>query len=98
MIAQLRTYTIQPGEMNAWLSLFDEHIRPLHARLGIPILSTWVDEAQHAFVWLRSFDIMEDIERLEAAYFASPERQTLGDRPQQLIEKMVVRVLTPHPS
>ena len=35
------------------------------------------------------------LRELEAAYFASPERQALGDRPQQLIQHMDIKRLTP---
>ena len=36
---QLRIYTINRGMMDSWLGLFNEHIRPLHDRLGIPVVS-----------------------------------------------------------
>ena len=40
---QLRIYTINRGMMDSWLGLFNEHIRPLHDRLGIPVVSSYVN-------------------------------------------------------
>ena len=37
MVSQLRIYTINRGMMDSWVQLFNEHIRPLHQRLGIPV-------------------------------------------------------------
>ena len=88
MIHQLRTYTIQPGAMEDWVELFETHIRPVNGRLGMHIIGTWVNHEHNEFIWLRRFSSEDEIEEMEAAYFASPERQALGDRPQQLIQHM----------
>ena len=45
MVYQLRTYTINRGMMDSWINLFNEHIRPLHDRLGIPCLLYTSDAA-----------------------------------------------------
>ena len=42
---------------------------------------------------MRRFDSADDIAGKEAAYFASPERSALGDRPTSHIAKMEVRVM-----
>ena len=54
-----------------------------------------VNHEHNEFIWLRRFSSEAEIEELEAAYFASPERQALGDRPQQLIQHMDIKRLTP---
>ena len=95
MIHQLRTYTIQHGAMDAWVELFETHIRPVNQRLGIHIIGTWVNQDHNEVIWLRRFSSEAEIEELEAAYFASPERQALGDRPQQFIQHMDIKRLTP---
>ena len=41
MVYQLRIYTINRGMMDSWISLFNEHIWPLHERLGIPVQNSW---------------------------------------------------------
>ena len=95
MIHQLRTYTIRPEAMDDWVDLFEIHIRPVNRRLGMHIIGTWVNHDHNEFIWLRRFRSEVEIEALEAAYFASPERQALGDRPQQLIQHMDIKRLTP---
>ena len=56
MVYQLRAYTINRGMMDSWINLFNEHIRPLHDRLGIPVQSTWVNVDRTEFIWIRQFN------------------------------------------
>ena len=93
MTAQLRIYTINRGMMDSWLQVFNEHIRPLHDRLGIPVTSSYVNADRTEFIWVRRFNNVEEIPEKEAAYFASPERTALGDIPPSHIAKMEVRVM-----
>ncbi len=93
MTAQLRIYTINRGMMDSWLKVFNEHIRPLHARLGIPVVSSYVNADRTEFIFVRKFASPEEIPDKEAAYFASPERTALGDIPMSHIAKMEVRVI-----
>ena len=95
MVSQLRIYTINTGMMDSWLKIFEETIRPLHSKLGIPVERTWVNAEANEFVWVRSFKNAEEIKGKEEAYFASDERKSLGDIPQQHIAKMEVRVIEP---
>ena len=93
MVAQLRIYTINRGMMDSWLKLFNEHIRPLHDRLEIPVLNSWVNAERTEFIWVRGFNDAADIAAKEAAYFASSERTALGDEPTSHIAKIEVRVI-----
>ena len=93
MVSQLRIYTINSGMMDSWLKLFEEEIRPIHQGLGIPVEATWVNADRTEFLWVRSFDSVEDIPKMEAAYFASDGRKALGDIPPSHIAKMEVRVI-----
>ena len=93
MAYQLRIYTINRGMMDSWISLFNEHIWPLHERLGIPVQNSWVNADRTEFLWVRRFNDAADIAVKEAEYFASPERQALGDTPTSHIAKMEVRVI-----
>ncbi|MGB1343204.1 MAG: NIPSNAP family protein [Pseudomonadales bacterium] len=94
MVYQLRQYQIHSGQMDRWMGIFNEHIRPLHERLGIPIIGSWQSEGQKSFIWIRAFDSAGAIERKEADYFSAPERQALGDLPQTLIASMAITVMT----
>ena len=98
MVSQLRIYTINRGMMDSWLKLFEEHIRPLHQKLGIPVERSWVNADRTEFLWVRTFNSVEDIPEKEAAYFASPERTALGDIPTSHIAKMEVRVIEAVPA
>ena len=93
MVYQLRTYTINRGMMDSWINLFNERIRPLHDRLGIPVQSTWVNADRTEFIWIRQFNDASEIQAKEAEYFASPERTELADRPTSHIAKMEVKVI-----
>ena len=109
MVSQLRIYVINRGMMVSWLKLFEEHIRPLSGKLGMPVESAWVnieDAArpghprvpladQTEFIWVRSFESAEEIPEKEAAYFASPECKALGDLPLNHVAKSEVRVIEP---
>ncbi len=55
MLAQIRTYTINRGEMDAFLTHFKEHVMRLHEQVGIPIVGTWVNRPQNEFIWVRTF-------------------------------------------
>ena len=93
MVSQLRIYTINKGMMDSWLKLFEEQIRPLHEKKGIPVEATWVNAARTEFIWVRSFDNTAVIEEKEAGYYSSPERLALGDLPGSHIAKTEVRVI-----
>ena len=93
MVAQIRTYTINKGMMDSWLELFDKEISPVHESLGIPIVATYVSPDRTDFVWVRTFETAEEIPDKEKAYFASPGRKALGDRPTSHIAKMEVKVV-----
>ena len=98
MVAQLRIYTINRGMMDSFLKLFNEHIRPLHDRLGIPVVSAWTNADRTEFIWVRRFNSLEEIPAKEAEFRASPERVALGERPQSHIAKMEVRVIQEVPA
>ena len=98
MVSQLRIYTINRGMMDSWLELFEKHIRPLHQKLGIPVERSWVNADRTEFLWVRTFNSVEEIPEKEAAYFASPERTALGDIPTSHIAKMEVRVIEAVPA
>ena len=84
--------------MDSWLKLFEEHIRPLHQKLGIPVERSWVNADRTEFLWVRTFNSVEEIPEKEAAYFASPERTALGDIPTSHIAKIEVRVIEAVPA
>jgi len=95
MVSQLRIYTINRGMMDAWLKFYLDKIVPIYRMLEIPIEATWVNADRTEFVWVRSFDSVEDLERKEKAYYASAERKALGDTPLDYIAKVEVKLVLP---
>jgi hypothetical protein len=93
MVSQLRIYTINRGMMDSWVKLFHEQLKPNHEKYGIPIEATWVNAERTEFIWIRSFESLEEIPQKEAAYYSSPERKALGDLPQTHIAKIEVRII-----
>ena len=55
MISQIRIYTINKGEMDNFLKHFKEDIKPLHEKIGIPIVGAWVNRPQNEFIWIRTY-------------------------------------------
>jgi hypothetical protein len=55
MLSQIRIYTINRGEMDAFLKHFKEETLPLHEQAGIPVVGTWVNRPQNEFIWVRTF-------------------------------------------
>jgi hypothetical protein len=62
MLSQIRIYTINKGEMDAFLKHFKEEITVLHERIGVPIVGTWVNRPQNEFIWVRTYADKADLE------------------------------------
>ena len=91
MLAQIRLYTINRGEMDDFLKDFQEVVIPLHERVGLPILGTWVNRSQNEFIWVRGFEDPEDRERKLKAFQESPGMADVRSRVANKIAKMEVR-------
>jgi NIPSNAP len=74
MIAQVRIYTINKNEMDAFLSHFRDETKPLHEQVGIPIVGAWVNRAQNEFIWVRTFADEQERDAKLAAFRAAAER------------------------
>ncbi|HCG91060.1 MAG TPA: hypothetical protein DEZ08_04400 [Dehalococcoidia bacterium] len=93
MILQLRTYTINEGMMDSFIDIFTKHIKPLHARLNIPVQGMWTNIEKNEFIWMRKFESIDEIPAKERAFSDSPERKSLGDRPTSHIAKMDIKII-----
>jgi len=70
-IAHLRTYTINKGMMDSWLSTFGRLI-PVMTEHGIKVESAWVNDEGTQFIWIRSYgDDAASIETVEAGFYGS---------------------------
>jgi len=68
MLAQIRIYTINRGEMDAFLQHFTEHTAPLHEKVGIPIVGMWVNRPQNEVIWIRTFADEQDRDARQKAF------------------------------
>ena len=62
MLSQIRIYTINKGEMDAFLKHFKEEVMAVHERIGVPIVGTWVNRPQNEFIWVRTYTDKADVE------------------------------------
>jgi hypothetical protein len=62
MIAQIRIYTINKGEMDNFLKHFKEEIIALHEKIGVPIVGAWVNRPQNEFIWVRTYRDKAEVE------------------------------------
>ena len=70
MISQIRIYTVNKGEMDNFLKHFKDEIAPIHERIGVPIVGTWVNRPQNEFIWVRSYKDKADMEAKGKAFQA----------------------------
>ena len=90
MLAQIRTYTINKGDMDSFLKEFQAVAIPMHERVGIPIIASWVDRAQNEFIWVRRFEDQADRERKLKAFQESPQMADIRSRVAVKIAKMEI--------
>jgi NIPSNAP protein len=89
MLSQIRIYTINKGEMDNFLKHFKEEITPLHERIGVPIVGTWVNRPQNEFIWVRTYKDKADLEAKSKAFQA--EVAAAGIKLGSNVAKMEVR-------
>ena len=70
MLSQIRIYTINKGEMDNFLKHFKNEIVPIHERIGVPIVGTWVNRPQNEFIWVRTYKDKSDMETKGKAFQA----------------------------
>ena len=89
MLSQIRIYTINKGEMDAFLKHFKEEVMVVHERIGVPIVGTWVNRPQNEFIWIRSYADKADLEAKGKAFQA--EIAKAGIKLGANVAKMEVR-------
>ena len=91
MLAQIRTYTINRGEMDNFLKEFQAIAIPLHEKVRIPIIATWIDRGRNEFIWVRRFEDQADRDQKLKVFQESPEMADIRSRVAVKIAKMDVR-------
>ena len=70
MLSQIRIYTINKGQMDAFLKHFKESIVGVHEKIGVPIIGTFVNRPQNEFIWIRTYKDEADREAKGKAFQA----------------------------
>ena len=91
MLAQIRLYTINKGEMDNFLKHFQEEVIPWHASVGVQIIGTYVNRPQNEFIWVRSYADEADRDTKQKALSESPLRAAMGARLGSNVAKMEIR-------
>ena len=55
MKAQIRMYTINKGELDNFIKHFKEETKPIHDKVGWPVVASWVNRPQNEFIWVRTY-------------------------------------------
>src|SRR5437773_4582140 len=89
MQAQIRIYTINKGELDTFIKHFKEETKPIHDKVGWPIVASWVNRPQNEFIWIRTHEDAADLEAKTKAFRREVEAAgiTLGTT----VAKMEVR-------
>jgi hypothetical protein len=93
MITELRIYTANRGQLDAFVKAFHEQLMPIQAKYGIKVTGTWIDRSQNELVWMRTFDDEADRAAKTEAFRNAPEVAALGGQTISMIAKTQVRVL-----
>jgi NIPSNAP len=88
MQLQLRTYTINKGALEQWVSEWRAQLVPLREKLGFRVLEAYTVPSTNQFVWLMGYDGPDSWEVADQAYFDSPMRKTMQPDPGRLIARM----------
>jgi hypothetical protein len=93
MTSQLRIYRIKPGAMDAFITLWRDHIVPARRAHAFTVDGAWVTLSRDEFAWIVSHESPEGFEAADRAYYASPERAALPHSPGEYIEEMQLRMM-----
>ena len=95
MIYQLRTYTVNRGMMDKWVSHFNEKLDPLMESKGIHVENAWANLDNNQFIWVRSFADAADLEAKEAAFYGSDEWKDMVDFTRGHLARTLVETMNP---
>ncbi|HLA82342.1 MAG TPA: hypothetical protein VJP78_12105 [Thermoleophilia bacterium] len=89
MPAQIRIYTINRGEIDAFLKHFKEEVMPAYEGIGPPIVATWVNRPQNEFIWVRTYTDEAELEAKSRAWQAAAA--AAGIKLREHVAKMEIR-------
>lgn len=97
MIVDVRTYTLVPRKMSAYLELFERHALPITKRHGFELMGyyTSVIGPLNQVVHLWRYDSLADMERKRAARDADPAWAEFLARTEGLVQMQDDKAMKP---
>ena len=89
IVTQVRIYTINRGQLDSWIKLFNERIVPTSAKYDVRVIGAWANRPQNEFIWVRTFESDDKLK----VYEASPERAEYSGQTSAHIAKIEVRTV-----
>ncbi len=89
MLSQIRIYTINKGQMDAFLKHFKDDIVGIHEKIGVPIVGTYINRPQNEFIWIRAYK--DEAEREAKGKAFQAEIKAAGIKLGENVAKMEVR-------
>ena len=93
MPAQLREYTVKPGEMNAWIDEWRSRIVPLRRAFGFHVVGSWTIPESDRFVWIIRYEGSRSWRDADADYYNSPDRKAMQPDPARHLAETRVRMM-----
>jgi hypothetical protein len=98
---ELRTYTVFPGKMDAWVKFMEEEIVPFQIAKGMVITGMFRHETDAGtYVWIRRFDSEEQrVALYKAVYETDHWKNVIAPKVGEMLDrpKIVVTRLTATP-
>jgi len=82
---EIRIYTINKGQMDAFVKAWQKGVYPLRTKFGFKIENAWIIKEKNKFIWVISYDGPEGFVAKDSAYYASQQRQILSPDPSQYV-------------
>jgi NIPSNAP protein len=92
-VAQLREYTVKPGEIEAWVAEWREKIAPLRQRHGFAIVGAWTVDGSDQFVWIIRYRGPKTWAEADRDYHESPERKAMDPDPARHLAATSMRFI-----
>jgi hypothetical protein len=96
MIVEKRTYTLHPGKMQEFLSLYEAEGLPLHTKY-LPMIGYFISEigTLNQIITMWGYDSMAHRDELRAELYADPAWIDFGPKTTDFIQTMETVILKP---
>ena len=91
---QVRRYRIIDGKMDDFVELFEKQLVPIREAVGFTVESAWRLDDTHEFMWIVGYGGDDGFAAAEAAYYASPARDSVDPDPLTYIAEVNTSMAT----